>query len=74
MICRHMKKATDEDIEKFDYFNDFKDTSDWLKVAIRYEENPTEKENLEKILDKLTSGDKEFWSTYWNRNTIGIKV
>lgn len=53
MICRHMRNADEEDFKTFDFFNDWSDTNDWLKMVIKNEKDSIEKEKLSTILNRL---------------------
>ena len=62
MICREICRPeyTEEVIEKFDYFNDFTDTSMYVRHMITEAKNSDDKKRFEDILCRLTEGNEKY--------------
>lgn len=82
MICREIlsEKAPTyygENFEKFDYFNDFKDTRLYVLGEIEKATSAfrqSEKDRFEAVLEKLTAGNEKWQKAFSRRlNKLGRK-
>jgi hypothetical protein len=64
-ICN--EQYTEMIFEKFDYFNDFTNTSMFVQHMIREAKTPEDKERFEGILKRLEDGNEKFTKAFWKR-------
>ena len=67
MIQRHIKRPTEDDFKSFDFFNDAKDTIEWLSREISASSEKSEQLHLRLIKERLESEFDKFTEDFIKR-------
>lgn len=67
-ICK--EQYTEKVFQTFDYFNDFTDTSNFVRFMIEDAKTPGDKGRFENILKRLEEGNEAFVKAFWAKRNL----